>query len=116
VGSAVAGSSVGVIPVVVVAQKEEMAEQADRGLVLSPSSGLALLSRPLSSSSATRFQIFSACGAAPVLPFWAGMRRRRQKAEQAASRSGTTAPLPSRGGAGDLLFSRCWIYFLLLIA
>jgi hypothetical protein len=57
------------------------------------SSGLApaLLSLPLSSSSATKFS-----GPAAQNPCWAGLRRRRQKAEP-AGRSGTT---PSFRGGG----------------
>jgi hypothetical protein len=47
-------------------------------LVLSLSSGLALLSLPLGSSSATKFS-----GPAAQHPLWTGLRRRRQKAEQA---------------------------------
>ena len=70
-------------------RRRQKAEQADRGLlhppsggggdlVLSLSSGLALLSRPLGSSSATKFS-----WPAAQHPLWAGLRRRRQKAEQA---------------------------------
>jgi hypothetical protein len=58
-------------------RRRQKAEQADWGLVLSLSSGLALLSLPLSSSSATKF-----LRPAAHHPFWAGLRRRRQKAEQ----------------------------------
>ena len=47
-------------------------------LVRSLSSILALLSRPLGSSSATKFS-----WPAAQHPLWAGLRRRRQKAEQA---------------------------------
>jgi hypothetical protein len=57
------------------------------------SSGLALLSLPLSSSSATKFSRPSA-----QHPFWVGLRRRRQKAEKADR---GLLP-PSWGGGGDL--------------
>jgi hypothetical protein len=59
-------------------RRRQKAEQADRGLVLGLSSGLALLSLPLSSSSATKFS-----RPAAQHPLWAGLRLRRQKAEQA---------------------------------
>ena len=87
------------------AQKRQKAERADRrppahllqggrNLVLSPSSGLALLSLPLPLSLSLGHQIFSACGAAPTLGCPAA-----QKAESRASRSGTApSPPPSRGG------------------
>ena len=66
-------------------RRRQKAEQAgDRGLVPSLSSGLALLSPPLSSSSATKF---SRPAAQHPRPFWAGLRRRRQ---EAGSRPGTT--------------------------
>jgi hypothetical protein len=76
-------------------RRRQKAEQADRGLpprlllqgrggdlVLSPSSGLALLflPLPLSSPSATKFS-----RPAAQHPLWAGLRRRRQKAERSLS-------------------------------
>jgi hypothetical protein len=63
-------------------------------------------------------QNFSACGAAPGrrFGFGAGLRRRRQEAEQAASRPGTTRPSFRGAGGGDLVLSRCCIYCLLPVA
>jgi hypothetical protein len=49
----------------------------------SRSSGLALLSRPLGSSSARRPPNFLGLWRSTQHPFWAGLRRRRQKAERA---------------------------------
>jgi hypothetical protein len=93
------------------AQKAESRAQADRGLGLglsAPACGLALLSLPLSSSSATQV-----LRPATQYPFWAGLRhvRRRKQSKQQADRG---LPSPSGGGgAGDLVLSRCCIYFLL---
>ena len=87
------------------AQKRQKAERADQGLpahllqggrdlVLSPSSGLALLSLPLPLSlSATKFSRLAA-----QHPLWAGLRRRRQKAEQADR--GLPPRLLLQGGGG----------------
>jgi hypothetical protein len=61
-----------------------------RDLVLSLSSGLALLSLPLPLARLVGHQIFSACGAAPTLGWPAA-----QKAESRASGSGTTRTPPS---------------------
>jgi hypothetical protein len=73
---------------------------------LAPACGLALPSALSPSQLAVGHQIFEACGAVPILGWPAA-----QKAEQAASRPGTTPSF--RGGAGDLVLSRCCIYFLL---
>jgi hypothetical protein len=91
------------------AQKAENRAQADRGLVLSRSSGLRLGAALSPSQLVVGHQIFAACGAIPVLGW-----RAAQKAEQAASRSGNNTPsFRGRRGADDLVLSRCCIYSLL---
>jgi hypothetical protein len=84
-------------------------------LVLSPSSGLALLSLPLSLSAPRRPPNTKFSRHVAQHPFWAGLRRRRQKAEQADR----GLPPPS-GGGRDLVISpssgllrACWLLELL---